>query len=113
MLKKLSVLTLLFTLLPSAAYASTTIEYSSPCKYFNKAGTLKASTTCRVNYGTLSARGGARFIVTFPDRAKVTIYLYTDGKVETNQIPSQAAIAGGNVVIATEEGEIFIFKQNL
>ena len=97
---------------PAIAQASTTVNYSSPCKYFDKSGTLRAATTCQINFGTLSARGGARFIITFPDQAEVVIYISTDGKVEANRVPSQAAIAGGNVVIATNKGEIFIFKQN-
>ena len=97
---------------PAIAQASTTVNYSSPCKYFDKSGTLRANATCKINFGTLSAQGGARFIVTFPNQAEVVIYIGTDGKVEANRIPSQAAMSGGNVVIATSEGEIFIFKQN-
>ncbi|MGV0025943.1 hypothetical protein [Phormidesmis priestleyi] len=112
MLYRLFVLSILLSIFPTVTYASTTVNYPSPCKYFDKRGTLKASTTCQINFGTLGASGGARFIVTFPGRAEVVIYLYINGKVETNQISSKAAIAGGNIVIATEEGEIFIFKAN-
>ncbi len=111
MLKKLSAFIIVLAF-PAIAQASTTVNYPSPCKYFDKSGTLRAATTCKINFGTLSVRGGTRFIVTFPDRAEVVIYIGTDGKVEANRVPSKAAISGGNVVIATNEGEIFIFKQN-
>lgn len=95
---------------PLVAVASTTEDYSSPCKYFNSDGNLQASNTCNVNFGTLSVAGGARFIVTFPNGAEIVVILPVDGEAETNGIPSDIAIAGGNVVVATEQGEIFIFR---
>ena len=101
---------LLLIALPSAAQASTTMEYPSPCRYIDAQDTLQVATTCNVNFGTLSAAGGARYIVTFPNQSKITVYIQTDGTVTTNGIKSQAATAGGNVVIATAEGEIFTFK---
>lgn len=92
------------------ARASTTVDYTSSCKYFDAIGILQVDTTCRINTGSLGAGGGARYIVSFPNQTEVVVYIYQDGKAETNGIPSDIAIAGGNVVIATDEGEIFIFR---
>ncbi|MGF1522496.1 MAG: hypothetical protein ACFBSF_09295 [Leptolyngbyaceae cyanobacterium] len=86
------------------------MDYSSPCEYFNAEGNLQASTTCNVNFGIIGVDRGTRFVLTFPDGAEVWIYDYVDGETEANGIPSEMAIAGGNVVLATEEGEVFIFK---
>lgn len=94
------------------ANASTTVNYKSPCKYIDTTGRLRANQTCNVNFGTISAKGGARYIVTFPNGAEITIVQTADGQTTTNRIPSSLAIAGGNIVDATEEGEIFIFKSN-
>ena len=95
---------------PYVADASTTVDYSSPCKYLNTSGNLQSSTTCNVNFGILGVDGGTRFIVTFPNGAEIVVYDHLSGKAETNGIPSDVAVAGGNVVVATEEGEIFIFR---
>ena len=92
------------------ANANTTVEYPSQCEYFNAEGTLQASTTCNVNFGIIGVDRGTRYILTFPDGAEVWIYDYVDGGTEANGIPSDMAVAGGNVVLATEEGEVFIFK---
>lgn len=94
---------------PQLANASTTVDYSSPCKYFDASGKLQFSGTCSVNFGTLGVQGGARFIVTFPNSAEVTIY--NDGQEAfANHASADVAVAGDNVVVATVEGEIFIFK---
>jgi hypothetical protein len=93
------------------AYASTTINYSSACKYFNSRGELQVSTTCQVNWGTLGVSGGARYIVTFPNGAEIEVYIYTNGEVETNGISSSVSYRNNNVVIKTIEGEVFIFKR--
>ncbi|MEL6381052.1 MAG: hypothetical protein AAFQ89_00985 [Cyanobacteria bacterium J06626_18] len=92
------------------ANASTTVDYSSPCEYFNAEGTLQATTTCNVNFGIIGVDQGTRFILTFPDGAEVWIYDYVDGETQANGVPSDMAIAGDNVVLATEDGEVFIFK---
>jgi hypothetical protein len=102
--------TLLMLPSPQIANASTTADYKSPCKYFNAKGFLQANSTCNVKFTTLGVSGGARFIVYFPDGSVILVYDARDGKARTNDIPSDVAIAGGNVVVATEEGEIFIFK---
>lgn len=91
--------------------ASTTVDYSSPCKYFNAQGKLKFSGTCQVNFGTLGVQGGARFIMTFPNGAEVIIY-DKNQIASANNIPADIAIAGGNIVVTTDEGEIFIFKES-
>lgn len=94
---------------PQLNNASTTVNYSSACKYFDASGKLRFTGTCRVNYGTLGVQGGARFIVAFPNGAEVTVY--DDGqKASANNISADVAVAGGNVVVATDEGEIFIFQ---
>lgn len=93
---------------PQLVSASTTIDYSSPCKYFDVRGDLRFSGTCKVNYGTLGVQGGARFILTFPNGAEVTIY-DSRQQASVNNISADLAIAGGNVVVATDEGEIFYF----
>ena len=81
-----------------------------PCKYLAPNGEIQVSTICSVNFGTLGISGGARFIVTFPNNSQIVVYDYVNGKAETNGIPSDVSVAGGNVVVATNNGEIFIFK---
>lgn len=100
---------LAYLTLEPKAQASTTVNYSSSCKYIDPKGIIQINTTCQVNFGTLGVSGGARYIITFPNGAEVTVYISQDDSVEANGITSDAAIAGGNVVITTEQGEIFIY----
>lgn len=89
--------------------ASTTIDYSSTCQYLDTLGKVRFTGTCKVNYGTLGIEGGIRFILAFPNGAEVIIYDDKE-KASANNISADVAVAGGNIVVATEEGEIFIFK---
>jgi len=91
------------------AQASTTVNYLSSCKYIDSKGIIQVDSTCQVNFGMLGVSGGGRYIITFPNGTKVTVYISQDDSVEVNGINSDAAIAGGNVVITTEQGEIFIY----
>ncbi len=93
------------------ADAGDTVNYQSPCKYFDKSGSLKVSTTCRVVFKTLDIERATLFVVIFPDGAQITVYNRANGKAETNNILSDVAIAGRNVVVATVEDEIFIFNR--
>jgi hypothetical protein len=102
---------LLATTLANIAQASTTMIYTSPCRYINTQGKVKASTKCNINFGTLSAAGGARYIVTFPNKAEIAVYIQTNGSATTNGIKSKVVMEGNNVVVTTKEGEMFIFKQ--
>lgn len=103
---------LLATTLANIAQAGTTTTYISPCRYINTQGKVKASTKCNVNFGTLSAAGGARYIVTFPNKAEIAVYIQANGSATTNGIKSKVVMEGNNVVVTTKEGEIFTFKQS-
>jgi hypothetical protein len=91
---------------------STSVTYSSPCHYFNTNGELQSSTTCSINFGIVGQTNQARFIVSFPDGvSEVTIFANANNpKATANDIPSEVATGGGNIVVATVEGEVFIFK---
>jgi len=102
--------TLFVVSLPQIVDASTTADYRSSCKYFTANNILQADTTCNIKFTTLGVSGGARFILYFPDGSIVLVFAPQNGKARANNIPSQVAIAGGNVLVGTDEGEIFIFK---
>jgi hypothetical protein len=94
----------------NSAYASTTIEYKSLCKYFNSKGVLKFKSTCKVNWGTLGVKCGERFILTFPNGSEVWIYSPIDGTSTANDIEAKISIEDKRILVKTKEKEIFIFN---
>lgn len=102
-----------FCITTSLSYASTTSDANSKCEYIDAKGDLRLSTTCIVNFGILSVEGGARYILTFPNKTQVIIY-ETDKGSTANGTPSQISHGGnGRVAVVTNNGEVFVFSTPL
>lgn len=91
------------------AYSSTTTDTNSKCVYVDPKGDVRLSTACNVNFGILSVDGGARYILTFPNKTQVTIYETKEGST-VNGIHSEIAHGNGQIAAVTKKGEVFIFS---
>ena len=97
----------------SIVSASTTLEYTAQCQYFNARQVLKYSGKCHANWGAVMLNlkeAYERYILTYPNSAEIVVYINSDGSVTVNDIPaiSLKSKKGFEKVITTE-GEVFGF----
>ncbi len=102
-------LLLLLALPWGAAVASTTLDGAAKCTYIDGKGDVKLMAICAVNVGLTSAAGNeARYVLTFPNKAAVTIYATAQGATVNGQ-PAKIAYGNHRIAVVTKQDEVFIF----
>lgn len=98
----------------SAVIASTTLEYSAECKYYDANQALKYSGPCKANWGVgmNDGDGYQRYILTYPNGSEVWIYIDSEGDATVNDIAAISLKAPqGFEKVMTTQGEVFEFTE--
>lgn len=91
--------------------AATSIEYNGNCKYVDSAKKTKYAGKCSINFGIAGVMGdSARYILTFPNKTEVEIYLLKNNLAAVNRTPAKTSITGKQMTVLTGEDETFIFS---
>ena len=72
-------------------YAATSAEYPAVRRYTDKSKKVKYSGPCTGNFGLagMNSPYGARYIMTFPNKSEITVYLYENDLATINDIPAK------------------------
>ena len=94
-----------------SSMASTTVEYTTPCKYIAASGKTQFSGRCSANFGLIGADArGIRYILTFPNKKGLEIYVYNHHNLASvNGIPALFSARGSSLKVVTGENEQFFF----
>ena len=99
------------TLFVGSVLAATSIEYDGYCKYVDSAKKTKYSGKCNINFGIAGVMGdSARYILTFPNKTEVEIYLFKNNLAAVNKTPAKTSINGRQMTVLTGEDETFVFS---
>jgi hypothetical protein len=96
----------------SATSASTSVEYEGVCQYVDAGKKVRFSGRCQISYGIVGVEGKAfRYILTFPNKNEVTVFIYPNGLATVNQIPAKTTRSNKRITAVTGEDEVFVFSE--
>ena len=80
-----------FLSLFGVAHGATTIEYAATCKYSDKNNRVKYQGPCQANFGVggMTSKFSARYIITFPNKSELVIYVYENDLAIINDVPAK------------------------
>ena len=96
----------------SAAIASTTVEYSTACTYADSSKKIRYKGSCQGNFGITGAdpKSPVRYIMTFPNKSEITVFIYPNGLAVVNDIPAKTLQSPkGRIRLITGQDEVFEF----